>query len=114
MPMIAKRLMTVLVLLAALCMAAGSAWATPRTFPANAMRGVFTATVYPQVVINNQTATLAPGAKIYSRENTIVMHTTLVNKTLLVNYTLDVQGYVNRVWILTREEADLVLPTQQQ
>ena len=114
--MIAKRLMTVLVLLAALCMTAGAALASPapRTFPANAMRGVFTATVYPQVTINNQAMTLAPGAKIYSRQNTIVMHTTLVNTTLVVNYTLDFQGYVNRVWILTREEAELVLPTQQQ
>ena len=111
--MIAKRIVTVLVLLAALCTAIGSAWAAPRTFPANAMRGVLTATVYPQVVINGQTMVLAPGAKIYSKQNTIVIHTTLVNSEVLVNFTIDGQGYVNRVWILTREEAELLLPTQQ-
>ena len=55
--MIAKRIVTVLVLLAALCMTIESGWASPppRNFPANAMRGVLTATVYPQIVINGQT-----------------------------------------------------------
>ncbi len=102
--MIAKRIVTVLVLLAVLCMAVESAWATPRPFPANAMRGVLTATTYPQVVINGQTMVLAPGAKIYSEKNMIVMHTTLVNREAIVNFTVDAQGYVNRVWILTYEE----------
>ncbi len=113
--MIAKRIVTMLVLLAALCMTIESGWASPppRNFPANAMRGVLTATVYPQIVINGQTMVLAPGAKIYSRQNTIVMHSTLANTAVVVNYTIDAQGYVNRAWILTREEAELVLPTQQ-
>ena len=110
--MIAKRIVTALVLLAAL--GATPSWAMPRTFPANAMRAAFTATVYPQVVINGQTMQLAPGAKIYSQQNTIVMHTTLVNSSLIVNYTLDAQGYVNRVWILTNEELALPPPQPQQ
>ena len=108
--MIAKRIVTVLVLLATLC---GTAWATPRNFPVNALRGVFTATMYPQVVINGQTMQLAPGAKIYSQQNTILMHTSLTNSALIVNYTIDNMGFVNRVWVLTREEAALKLPSQQ-
>ncbi len=102
--MIAKRIVTVLVLLASLCMAIGPAWAAPRPFPTNALRGVLTATIYPQVTINGQTMVLSPGAKIYSQQNTIVMHTTLINSAVIVNYTVDAQGYVDRVWILTNEE----------
>ena len=108
--MIAKRIATVLVLLAALC---STAWAVPRNFPANALRGVFTATMYPQVVINGQTRQLAPGAKIYSQQNTILMHTNLTSSAVVVNYTVDNMGFVNRVWILTNEEAAQTLPTQQ-
>ncbi|HEX7644440.1 MAG TPA: hypothetical protein VF472_19705 [Burkholderiaceae bacterium] len=108
--MIAKRIVTLLVLLAALC---STAWAAPRNFPANTLRGTFTATVYPQVVINGKTMQLAPGAKIYSQQNTILMHTNLTGSALVVNYTVDNMGFVNRVWILTNEEAALTLPTQQ-
>ncbi|MBV8633657.1 MAG: hypothetical protein JO002_04140 [Burkholderiaceae bacterium] len=102
--------MTVLVLLAALC---STAWATPRNFPANALRGVFTATVFPQVMINGQTMQLAPGAKIYNQQNMILMHTNLINSAVVVNYTLDNMGFVSRVWILTDEEAAITLPTRQ-
>ena len=108
--MFAKRFMTVLVLLAALC---SVAWAAPRNFPPNALRGVFTATVYPQVMINGQTMQLSPGAKIYNQQNMIMMHTNLVNSSVIVNYTIDGMGFVDRVWILTDEEIALVLPTQQ-
>jgi hypothetical protein len=108
-----KRIVTVLVLLVTLYLAMDSAWAAPRNFPANAMRGVFTATVYPQVTINGQAMQLAPGAKIFSQQNTILMHTNLVNSAVIVNYTLDAQGYVSRVWILTQEELALPPPQQQ-
>lgn len=97
-----KRIVTAMVLL--LCLFGTTASAQPRTFPANTLRGVLTATVYPQVTIDGQTRVLAPGAKIYGQQNTIVMHSTLVNSALIVFYTLDNQGYINRVWILTNEE----------
>jgi hypothetical protein len=81
-----------------------SALAVPRNFPANALRGVLTATNYPQVMIDGQTQTLAPGAKILSPKNTIVMHSTLTNGNYVVNYTVDRLGMIDKVWILTHEE----------
>jgi hypothetical protein len=97
-------MMGVLLLAAGLMISFASAWATPRNFPANAQRGVLTATVYPQILIDGQTRVLSPGAKIFGQQNTIVMHSTLVNSAVIVNYTIDNQGYVDRVWILTNEE----------
>jgi hypothetical protein len=81
-----------------------SAWAAPRTFPANAKIGTIAATVFPQVTIDGQTKVLAPGGKIYSKQNTIVMHSTLVNTTAVVKYTIDRMGYIDQAWILTDEE----------
>jgi hypothetical protein len=81
-----------------------SASATPRNFPAGVKRGVLTATVYPQVAIDGQVQTLAPGAKIMSRQNTIVMHSTLVDGAHVVNYTIDRLGMIDKIWILTEEE----------
>jgi len=60
--------------------------------------------MYPQITINGQTQTLAPGAKIMSQQNTIMMPSTLMNNVYIVNYTLDNQGLVNMVWVLTKEE----------
>lgn len=108
-----KRIVTMLVLLATFCLATNAAWAAPRNFPANTQRGVLTATVFPQVTINGQVMQMAPGAKIYSQQNTILMHTNLLGSTVIVNYTLDPMGYVSRIWILTQEELALPPPQQQ-
>ena len=107
-----KRIVTMLVLLATFCLSVHSAWAVPRNFPANTLRGVLTTTVFPQVTINGQAMQLAPGAKIYSQQNTILVHTNLTGSTVIVNYTVDAQGYVSRVWILTQEELALPPPGQ--
>jgi hypothetical protein len=87
-----------------LAIATCSVLAVPRNFPTTAMRGVLTATMYPQVTINGQVLTLSPGAKIISQQNTIVMHSTLTNGNYVVNYTLDRFGMIDKVWILTPEE----------
>ena len=81
-----------------------SALATPRNFPATAKRGLLTATSFPQVSIDGQTQTLAPGAKIIGPQNTIVMHSTLTNGSYVVNYTVDRLGMIDKIWILTAEE----------
>ena len=81
-----------------------SALAIPRHFPANTLRGTLSAGMYPQIKINGQAQTLAPGAKIMSQQNTIVMPSTLMNNVYIVNYMFDNQGLVNMVWILTNEE----------
>ena len=81
-----------------------SALATPRPFPQTALRGTLAAAAYPQILINGQIQTLSPGAKIMSRQNTIIMPTSLMNNVYIVNYTVDKQGYIDKIWILTDEE----------
>ena len=39
-----------------------------------------------------------------SRQNTIVMHSTLVDGAHVVNYTIDRLGMIDKIWILTEEE----------
>jgi hypothetical protein len=81
-----------------------STMAAPRPFPANVQRGVLSAGVYPQIVLNGQVQQLSPGAKIISKDNLIIMSTSLLNNVYTVNYTVDAQGFINRIWILTDEE----------
>lgn len=38
------------------------------------------------------------------KQNLIVMPSTLIDKVYIVNYTVDSQGYIDRVWILTDQE----------
>lgn len=81
-----------------------TALATPRTFPANVKRGVLSSSTYPQIVIDGLIQRLSPGAKIMGTQNTIVMPSTLINNVYTVNYTVDNQGFIDKVWILTNEE----------
>lgn len=81
-----------------------SALAAPRHFPAYAKRGILSASIFPQVMIDGQAQTLAPGAKIMSQQNTIVLPSSLMSNSYKVNYTIDRQGFIDKVWILTNEE----------
>ena len=87
-----------------LMLTAVTAFAAPRTFPSTALRGTLSAAVHPQIKIDGQIKTLSPGARILSKQNTIIMSTSLMDNSYTVNYTVDRQGYVDKVWILTDEE----------
>jgi hypothetical protein len=90
--------------------AAIPSWAFDRPFPSNAKRGTMTPALYPSIVIDGTTRTLSPGAKIWNQENLIQMPVSLRGTDFTVNYTEDVQGAIDRVWILTKEEASRSLP----
>jgi hypothetical protein len=81
-----------------------SALAVPRSFPANVKRGTMSGSIYPQILIDGQIQRLSPGAKIKSRQNAIIMYSSLMNNVFIVNYTIDNLGDVDKVWILTDEE----------
>ena len=76
-----------------------------RNFPADALRGALVVENAPEVTLNGQPARLAPGARIRSQTNMVAMSASLAGARLLVNYTLDMNGQVKDVWILTPEEA---------
>jgi hypothetical protein len=95
----------VLAAVTALCLVAPAAAQVQRSFPQNALRGSLTVDVPPAVTLNGQPAQLAPGARIRGQQNMLEMSGALIGAKLLVNYTLDNQGLVKDVWILTPDEA---------
>jgi hypothetical protein len=76
-----------------------------RPFPQNAKRGKMTPAPYPDIVVEGQMRQLAPGARIWNENNLIEMPASLRGSDLTVNYTEDGQGNIDRVWILSTEEA---------
>ena len=87
----------------AVCSSAAVAQA-PRTFPATALRGEIVVTTPPELLLNKRPARLAPGARIRAMDNMLVMSGAAVNQRLVVNYTLDLQGQLQEVWILNPAE----------
>jgi hypothetical protein len=92
-------------LLAALtALFATGAWAQLRTIPKEAYRGQYAHVAENIVTIDGRTMKLAPGAQIRSQQNLIVVPTQ-VPRGALVEYTLDRDRLLDKVWILTAAEA---------
>ena len=79
--------------------------AQQRNFPPQALRGALVIQAPPEALLNDGPARLAPGARIRGQDNMLQMSASLVGARLLVHYTLDPQGLIRDVWILTPQEA---------
>ncbi len=74
------------------------------SIPAAAKRATFIFSGGPDVLVDGRAARLAPGARIFDRNNYLQMHGA-VTGTLRVKYLLEATtGLVQSVWILTDEE----------
>ncbi|HEY5799142.1 MAG TPA: hypothetical protein VIT92_02925 [Burkholderiaceae bacterium] len=106
-----KHFSSVYATLAAFCCAllfAGNAWAAQgyeRVIPPEAKKGEFTISQYPSAVLNGKTRRLSVAARIRNADNLIVMPAVLGDSRYIVKYTEDFQGEIDRVWILSSEEA---------
>jgi hypothetical protein len=76
-----------------------------RVFPRDALRGMIVVVAAPEIQLNGTPVRLAPGARIRGADNMLALSASLTGYKLLVNYTLDGQGQVKDVWILTAAEA---------
>jgi len=76
-----------------------------RNFPIGTLRGKFMVTSAPDVELDGHADRLAPGARIRSPQNMLVMSGAVVGQRYLVNYTRDAAGLLRDVWILTADEA---------
>ena len=76
-----------------------------RPFPPTAKRGTMSPANHPQIVIDGQTRNLSVAARIWNIDNLIEMPATLRGSGFKINYTEDSQGDIDRVWILTADEA---------
>jgi len=81
--------------------------AEPRPFPPNAKRGKMAFGYAPDIAVDGKPRQLSPAARIFSDENLTVVPSALADATFIVNYTEDMNGNINLVWILTPEEARL-------
>jgi len=76
-----------------------------RNFSAKALRGEVVFGTPPQVTLNGKPARLAPGARIRDANNMLLMSGTLVGGKAVVNYTTELEGMLQDVWILSPAEA---------
>ena len=83
---------------------ASSALAQLRSLPDDAKRGRIRHVQEMLVEIDGTQIRLAPGAQIRSPENRLLVPSA-VPTGALVKYTLDKGGLLQRVWLLTDEEA---------
>lgn len=91
-----------------------TAYAFERPFPQNAKRGTLSVKDYPSIEMNGKERRLSVGAWIKNANNTIDMPITLRGREFTVNYTENMQGEIDRVWILSPEEAKKPAPSKEQ
>tara|TARA_R110001599_G_scaffold353676_1_gene595135 strand:- start:175045 stop:175416 length:372 start_codon:yes stop_codon:yes gene_type:complete len=93
-----------LLLSCVLAMTTLTALAFERPFPPGTKRGTMTPAAYPNIVINDKNRTLSPGARIWNQRNTIDMPASIRGEDMVVHYTENQAGQIDRVWILTAQE----------
>jgi hypothetical protein len=87
---------------AAISLSAGAQVA--RNFPANALRGELAVLQPPEVLLGGKPARLAPGARIRGADNMMQLSGALAGSRAVVNFTLDINGQLLDIWVLTAEE----------
>ena len=104
-----RRLLLTAVLATAATVAAGatgvSTLAFERPFPPQAKRGVMKPDLFPSIVINGKPRLMTAGARIWDADNLIQMPASLPVRNVIVNYTENDSFEIERVWILSEQEA---------
>ena len=75
-----------------------------REFPKAALRGELVTKNHPVITLNGKEERLSPGARIFDKNNYLVLSAQLTGQNLLVNYLRDGGGQIHQVWILNSEE----------
>ncbi|UGQ45499.1 hypothetical protein [Massilia endophytica] len=75
-----------------------------REFPANAKRGRMAPGYFPELTLDGKVRRLSPSGRIFNQENLVEPMASL-RGSYVVNYTEDANGDIDRIWILTPEEA---------
>ena len=77
-----------------------------RPFPDAALRGTLSFTTTSSALLNGKPIRVAPGMRLFSPQNSLVMAHTVLGKTFKVNYVTEVStGMLHAAWILTEGEA---------
>lgn len=105
-----KKLVALSLLISAIAL---TAQAFERPFPQIAKRGTLSTMDYPTISVDGKERRLSVGSWIKNVNNTIDMPASLRGQEFVVNYTENMQGEIDRVWILSPEEARKPAPSRQ-
>lgn len=90
-----------------------SAHAFDRPVSPLAKRGTMSPAIYPAIVINGKMRNLAVSARIWNEDNLIEQPAYLRATEVVVNYTENQDGDIDRIWILSKDEASRPLSSQK-
>jgi len=77
-----------------------------RPFPDSALRGTLTIANMSEAALNGKSIRIAPGMRLFSPQNTLIMSHSVIGQTFKVNYVLEPStGMLHAAWILTEREA---------
>ena len=77
-----------------------------RPFPDAAKRGTLTFTSTAEAQLNGKPIRVAPGMRLFSPQNTLLMTHSVLGQPFKVNYVLEAStGMLHAAWILTEGEA---------
>lgn len=74
--------------------------------------GILKVSIFPEASLNGQAVTLAPGTRIFSMNNMIILPGTIQNEAIAVLYRKDMLGQVIEAWVVNREEIAAVKKLQ--
>lgn len=97
-----------------LAFAVGVCFAEERVFPAQTKRGKLTITAQGDVIIDGKLRNISPSTRVYSEEGLIVPIASVAANKLLINFTLNDFGDVEKIWLLTPDEASRPSPKKSQ
>lgn len=76
--------------------------------------GILEMGVFPAGEINGESVRFAPGARIHDQDKRLVLPASIANQRQRIAYTRDAQGLVNRVWLITAEQARALAATRNR
>ena len=76
-----------------------------RKFPQRALRGKILFGTPPAIELDGDAMQMAPAYRVHGFNNLLVLSTQLIGIKAVVNYTTDLQGQPNEIWLLTDAEA---------
>lgn len=91
-----------------IALSTGGAWAQfqpKRPFPVSAERAQMRVVNAHEVTLNGKLTRLAPGSRIRTTANALVVSGGLVGQSFVVNFTRDSLGQAHEIWLLNAAEA---------
>jgi hypothetical protein len=74
--------------------------------------GILKVSIFPEASLNGQAVTLAPGTRIFSMNNMIILPGSIQDEAIAVLYRKDMLGQVIEAWVVNREEIAAVKKLQ--